>query len=70
VTWLVVKPAPRVIGDPLHRNGGFDFEQVEHIVTEEDPETALCGVDQTDVPWNQDWPVCQTCLTIWQGRLS
>lgn len=59
-----VKPTPRVVGDPLYGNGGLDFEQTEHIVTDEDPDTALCGVDQTDVPWNQGWPVCQTCLAI------
>jgi hypothetical protein len=64
------KPPPRVVGDPLYGNGGFDFEQVEHVVTDEDPDTALCGVDQTDVPWNQGWPVCQTCLAISDGRLS
>jgi hypothetical protein len=65
-----VKLAPRVAGDPLYGNGGFDFEQVEHIVTDEDPDTALCGIDQTDVPWNQGWPVCQTCRAIAEGRLS
>jgi hypothetical protein len=43
-----VKPTPRVVGDPLYGNGGFDFEQVEHIVIDQDPDTALCGVDQTD----------------------
>ena len=64
------KPTPRVVGDPLYGNRGFDFEQREHIVTDQDPDTALCGVDQTDVPWNQGWPVCQSCLAIAAGRLS
>jgi hypothetical protein len=48
----LAKPT-RVVGDPLYGNGGFDFEQVEHVVTDEEPDTALCGIDQTDVPWNQ-----------------
>jgi hypothetical protein len=65
----LAKPT-RVVGDPLYGNGGFDFEQVEHVVTDEEPDTALCGIDQTDVPWNQGWPVCQTCLAIFEGRLS
>jgi hypothetical protein len=51
-----VKLAPRVAGDPLYGNGGFDFEQVEHIVTDEEPDTALCGIDQTDVPGTRVGP--------------
>ena len=45
-------------------------EQICHIVTEDDPDTALCGVDQTDVPWNQGLPPCQACMAVAQGRLS
>ena len=37
---------------------------------EDDPDTALCGVDQTDVPWNQGLPVCQACTAVAQGRMS
>ena len=64
------RPARRVERDPLYGNGGFDFEQVEHLVTDEDPDTALCGIDQTDVPWNQGWPLCEACRAISAGRTS
>jgi len=64
------KPAPLVEGDPLYGHGGRDFDQVEHLVTDEDPDTALCGVDQTDVPWNQGWPICEACRAVADGRLS
>jgi hypothetical protein len=59
-----------VILRPVRGLDGTDFEQVEHIVHDDDPDTALCGVDQTDVPWNQGWPVCQACLAVAEGRLS
>jgi hypothetical protein len=49
---------------------GFDFEECEHIVGEDDPDTALCGVDQADVPWDQGFPVCQACLAVAEGRMS
>ncbi len=61
-------PLPRI--DRLPRSGGFDFEQCEHIVHEADPDTALCGVDQTGVPWHQGFPVCQACLAVTEGRMS
>jgi hypothetical protein len=46
------------------------FEECEHIVRDDDVDTALCGVDQTDVPWNQGLPVCEACAAIAQGRMS
>jgi hypothetical protein len=64
------KPKPRVEGDPLFGNDGFDFEQVEHLVDDDDPDTALCGIDQTDVPWNQGWPFCEACVAVSRGRMS
>jgi len=64
------KPSPRVEGATLFGNRGFDFEQVEHLVGDDDPDTALCGVDQTDVPWNQGWPICEACRAVSSGRLS
>ena len=64
------RTAPRVDGDPFYGNDGRDFEQVEHLVSDEDPDTALCGVDQTDVPWNQGWPLCEACRAVADGRLS
>jgi hypothetical protein len=51
-------------------NEGHRFEECEHIVRDDDVDTALCGVDQTDVPWNQGFPVCQACVAVAEGRLS
>jgi len=55
---------------PAYRLDGVEHEDVEHIVTDDDPDTALCGVDQTDVPWNQGFPPCQACLEVAGGRMS
>jgi hypothetical protein len=49
---------------------GGAFEECEHIVGDDDPDTALCGVDQTGVPWDQGLPVCQACLAVAQGRMN
>jgi hypothetical protein len=46
------------------------FEECEHLVRDDEPDTALCGVDQTDVPWNQGLPVCQACLAVVERRMS
>jgi hypothetical protein len=54
--------------DRAGREGAF--EECEHIVHDHDPDTALCGVDQTGVPWNQGLPTCQACLAVAQGRMS
>ena len=53
-------------------NGGCftGFEAIEHIVRLDNPDIALCGVDQTDVPWDMGWPPCQACLTVAQGRMN
>jgi hypothetical protein len=50
--------------------GSSAFEECEHIVSQDDPDTALCGVDQTGVPWNQGLPACQACVAVANGRLS
>ena len=55
---------------PWAGNSGHGFEECEHIVHDDDADTALCGVDQTDVPWDQGLPVCQACLAVAQGRMS
>jgi hypothetical protein len=55
--------APRSPGD-------LRFEECEHLVGDDDPDTALCGIDQTDVPWNQGFPVCQACLAVARGRMN
>ena len=44
------------------------FEELCHLVPDHDPDTALCGKDVTDYPWNPPWPLCQACLAISQGR--
>ena len=59
---------PGCINVPARSREGF--EELCHLVTEADPDTALCGVDQTGVPWNQGLPVCQACLAVAEGRLS
>ena len=61
-------PTPKTAGHPT--DGGQAFEECEHIVRDDDVDTALCGVDQTDVPWNQGLPVCEACAAIAQGRMS
>jgi len=66
----MASPTRTIVLQPIRGLDGVDFEQVEHIVREDDPDTALCGVDQTDVPWNQGWPVCQACVAVAEGRLS
>ena len=62
--------ASRPKTEPRRDAGGHRYEECEHIVTDEDPDTALCGVDQTGVPWNQGLPACQACLAVAQGRMS
>ena len=68
----MTRPSPTKTprADPQHESGGLQFEECEHIVHDDDVDTALCGVDQTDVPWNQGLPVCEACAAIAQGRMS
>src|SRR5947207_15858065 len=58
--------------DSAHRlsGEGAAFEECEHIVHDDDPDTALCGIDQTGVPWNQGFPICRACVAVAQGRMS
>lgn len=49
---------------------GDTYEDVEHLVADEDPDTALCGADQADVPWNIGLPLCMACVAIDQGRMN
>jgi hypothetical protein len=63
---MATKATPKVHYGP----GRTSFEECEHLVSDEDPDTALCGVDQTDVPWNQGLPVCEACAAVAQGRMS
>ena len=58
--------APECFNVPGINDEGF--EELCHIVTEADPDTALCGKDVTDYPWNPPWPVCQACAEMADGR--
>jgi hypothetical protein len=64
------RPQPIKRDDPRFGQDGHDFECIEHLVDDADPNTALCGADQTDVPWDLGWPVCQACIAVDQGRLN
>ena len=44
-------------------------EEICHIVTEDNPDTALCGKDVTGWPWNPPWPYCVVCLDLHQMPL-
>jgi hypothetical protein len=46
------------------------FEELCHLVTERDPDTALCGRDVTGFPWNPPWPRCEACLAIARGEMN
>jgi hypothetical protein len=50
---LPVKSGPRDEG-----------EEICHIVTDDDPDTALCGKDVTGWPWNPPWPMCVVCVDL------
>lgn len=69
-------PAPVILPnvDPacgnLPRIGNHGFEELCHIVTEQDPDTALCGKDVSGYPWNPPWPRCESCLAVMRGRMS
>ena len=39
-------------------------EEICHIVTEDDPDPALCGKDVTGWPWNPPWPMCVVCVDL------
>ena len=63
-------PTRILVPRPIKGLDGTSFDEIEHIVRDDDPDTALCGVDQTDVPWDQGLPVCQACAAVAEGRLS
>jgi len=60
--------------NPRRRNvPGIDahgFEELCHLVSEADPDTALCGRDVTGYPWNPPWPHCEACLAVARGELN
>ena len=63
---------PNVAPNCFNRPGISDdgFEELCHLVAADDPDTALCGKDVTDYPWNPPWPLCQACLAIAEGRAN
>ena len=63
---------PNVAPDCFNRPGHSDdgFEELCHLVGPEDPDTALCGKDVTNYPWNPPWPYCQACLEVERGGLN
>ena len=46
------------------------FEELCHLVTDVDPDTALCGKDVAGYPWNPPWPVCEACLAVSRGQMN
>ncbi len=52
------------------RIGEDGFEELCHLVTEEDPDTALCGKDVTGYPWNPPWPRCEACVAVSRGDMN
>ena len=50
------------------RIGDDGFEELCHLVDDDDPDTALCGRDVSGYPWNPPWPLCEACLAIAEGR--
>jgi hypothetical protein len=50
------------------RINGDGFEELCHLVTDEDPDTSLCGRDVSGYPWNPPWPRCEACMAVARGR--
>ncbi len=46
------------------------FEELCHLVTEEEPDRALCGADVTGFPWNPPWPRCEACVAVANGEMN
>jgi hypothetical protein len=52
------------------RVGDDGFEELCHLVSDEDHDTALCGKDVSGYPWNPPWPLCEACLAVSRGQLN
>ena len=59
---------PAAIGIPGRDEAGW--QELCHLVTEADPDTALCGQDVTGYPWNPPWPPCEACLAVARGDMN
>jgi hypothetical protein len=62
--------APNIHPNAMPRIGDDGFEEVCHLVTDEDPDTALCGKDVSGYPWNPPWPRCEACLAVARGEMN
>ena len=63
-------PAVHPACSNIPRINSDGFEELCHLVSEQDPDTALCGRDVTDYPWNPPWPVCEACLAISRNQMN
>lgn len=54
----------------MPRIGDDGFEELCHLVSEADPDTALCGEDVAGYPWNPPWPLCEACLAVTRGEMN
>ena len=72
VIWGLTVRTPNVAPECMNRPGISDdgFEELCHIVTDADPDTALCGKDVTGYPWNPPWPRCEACLAVTRGEMN
>ena len=59
---------PACVNTPRVNDDGF--EELCHLVTEQDPDTALCGKDVTGYPWDPPWPRCEACLSVARGEMN
>ena len=59
---------PSCVNTPGISDDGF--EELCHLVTDNDPDTALCGKDVTGYPWNPPWPLCEACLSVSRGEMN
>jgi hypothetical protein len=59
---------PRCVNVPRRSKDGF--EELCHLVSERDRDTALCGRDVTGYPWNPPWPRCEACLAVARGDMN
>ena len=59
---------PRCSNVPRSNDDGF--EELCHLVTADDTDTALCGKDVAGYPWNPPWPRCEACLAIARGEMN
>ena len=59
---------PRCANTP--RIGEDGFEELCHLVANDDPDIALCGRDVRGFPWNPPWPICEACLAVSRGAMN